>query len=279
MHRSVLVLPQAAAIDYATVVDADVDDHGNTAFAVGHHGAVTHVLFGTGALVPLPTPLYSGALRLRDRDRALVRGWRTPAFAEPEAYEVASQGTIRQSFLADQYCSGFLCTQDRIVLTYYDDMMGTGIAYADKAVAIFDWNGKYLWGWNDAHDLPGLYDCDGATRLGGNLVGIFANHHYPLVVLDTGTCQPVEIHHPTPKQLHGAHSIARRDGAWLFLGPHDAKESVLAWRPPSGRPTAISTIPRRHRFRGLPDGQFINVTEGRAEILQITPADGGPKGT
>lgn len=262
-------------MDASTVIDADIDDHGNTAFAVGDNGATTHVLFGTGALVPLPKPLYGCTLRLRDRDKALVRGWTKPPFQEPDAYEVASQGTINQSFLAVQYCSGFLCTQDRVVLTYYDDTMGTGIAHADQAVAIFDWDGTYLWGWNDDRDLPQLYDCDGATRLSSNLIGIFANHHYPLVVLDTDTCRPVEIYHPTPEQLHGAQTIARRDGVWFFLSPYDVKESVLAWRPPNGRPTTISAIPRRHQFRGLPEGQFINVTEGLAEILQVAPADVG----
>jgi hypothetical protein len=272
MRRSVLLPPAAAIMETLTVLDADLDDHGNTAFAVGCGGAATHVLFGTGALTALPKPLFSCTLRLRDRDRVLVRGYRR----EPDAYEVASDGTIGQSFLAVQYADRILCTQDRVVLTYYDDAMGTGLAHADQAVAIFDWEGTYLWGWNDSRDLPPLYDCDGATRLGGNVIGVFANHHYPLVVLDTGTCRPIEIYHPTPKQLHGAQAISRRDDVWCFLSPYDAKESVLTWRPQGGRPTMIGSIPRRHRFRGLPDGRLINVTDGRAEILAIAPADSGP---
>lgn len=85
---------------------------------------------------------------------------------------------------------------------------------ATQALAIFDWEGTYLWGWNDSCDLPDLYDCDRVTRLGGNLVGVFANHHFPLVVLDAGICQPIEIHHPTPKELHGARAVARRDSVW-----------------------------------------------------------------
>lgn len=195
---------------------------------------------------------------------------------ESVAYEVASHGTIGQSFPEVQFCSAFLCTPDRVVLTYYDSAMGTGIAHADQALAIFNWDGTFLWGWNDCRELPSLYDCDGATWLGGNLIGVFANHAYPLVVLDVATYRPVEMYHPTPEPLHGAQSIARRDGVWFFLSPYDAKESVLAWRAPHGRPTTIGTIPRRHRFRGLPEGQFINVMEGRAEILKITPADLGP---
>jgi hypothetical protein len=161
------------------------------------------------------------------------------------------------------------------VLTYYDDAMGIGVAHADQALAIFDWEGTFLWGWNDARDLPKLYDCDGATRLGGNLIGVFANEHDPLVVLDAGACQPIETYYPTPEALHGAQSIARRDAVWIFLAPYGAKESVLAWRPGSRRPTTIGTIPRRHHFRGLPNGQFINVAEGRVEVLQFTTADLG----
>lgn len=275
MHRSVLVPPVTAIVAASSVFDADLDDDGNAAFAVGHRGAATHILFGTGALIALPKPLHTCTLRLRDRDRVLVRGWKKPPFLEPDAYEVASDGTIRQSFPAVQYCSGILCTQDRVVLTYYDDHMGVGIDHADQALAVFDWDGTYLWGWNDCRDLQQLYDCDGATRLGGNLIGVFANHEYPLVVLDTGACQPVEAYHPTPKQLHGAQSIARRDGVWCFLSPYDAREAVLTWQPGRGRPTTIGAVPQRHHFRGLPDGHFINVAEGRAEILQVAPADLG----
>jgi hypothetical protein len=275
MHRSLLLPPETTAADIPTVVDADLDDHGNAAFAVGSGDAATHVLFGAGALVPLPAPLHGCRLRLRDRDRALVRGCRKRPFLEPDAYEVTSDGTVRQSFLAVQYCSGFLCTPDRVVLNFYDCAMGNGVAHADQALAIFDWEGTFLWGWNDTRELHELYDCDGATRLGGNLIGVFANHHYPLVVLDAGACQPIETYHPTPEELHGAQSITRRDAVWVFLTPFGAKESALAWRPGGGRPTTIGTIPRRHHFRGLPNGQFINVADGRVEVLQITPADLG----
>lgn len=260
----------------ATVLDVDLDEHGNAAFAIGVRGAATHVVFATGAFVKLPKPLYNCTLRLRDRDRVLVRGWKKPPFDEGEAFHVKSDGTVRESFLAVQYACGIVCTLDRVVLTYYDDRMNVGIEHAHQAVAIFDWDGNFLWGWNDSRDLPDLYDCDDATRLGGNFIGVFANHHFPLVVLDAGTCQPVEIYHPTPKQLHGAHAVARRDGVWGFLGPYDAKGSVLAWQPRRGRPTTISVIPLRHHYRGLPEGQFINVADGRAEILQITPADVDP---
>jgi len=156
MHRSVLVPPVTAIVAASSVFDADLDDDGNAAFAVGHRGAATHILFGTGALIALPKPLHTCTLRLRDRDRVLVRGWKKPPFLEPDAYEVASDGTIRQSFPAVQYCSGILCTQDRVVLTYYDDHMGVGIDHADQALAVFDWDGTYLWGWNDCRDLQQL---------------------------------------------------------------------------------------------------------------------------
>jgi hypothetical protein len=275
MHRSLLLPPETAGIDTPTVVDADPDDHGNAAFAVGSRDVTTHVLFGAGALVPLPKPLHGCILRLRDSDRALVRGWKNRPFLEPDAYEVASDGAVRQNFLAVQSCSDFLCTPDRVVLAFYDYAIGTGVTHAEQALAIFDWEGKFQWGWNDTRDLPQLYDCDGATRLGGNLIGVYANHDYPLVVLDVAACKPIEMYYPTPKELHGAQSIARQDDVWVFLAPYGAEESALAWCPGSGRPTTIGTIPYRHHFRGLANGQFINVAEGQAEVLKITSADLG----
>jgi hypothetical protein len=260
-------------LDALVVLDADVDDQGNAAFAMGTLGTATHVQFGTGARVPLPVPLHNCAVGLRDRDRALVRGWERPPFSEGHAYEVANDGTVGRSLLPIQYCSDFLCTDDRVVLTHIDDSMARGIAHADRAIAIFDWEGAFLWGWKGSFDLPDLYDCEGATRLGSNIIGVFPNHDFPLVVLDAGTCQPVEIYYPTPTELHGARSIARRGDVWCFLSPYEDRESALVWRPGSGKPTMIDALPWPHHFRGLPNGQFISVAEGRVEILQVTAAD------
>jgi hypothetical protein len=64
-----------------------------------------------------------------------------------------------------------------------------------------------------------------------------------------------------------------RGGLWYFVGPYDAKEAILAWRPERGKPEIIGGVAPRRRYRGLEGGRFISIASGDTELLM--PRDVG----
>ena len=272
VSRTVVALPILAdgAPRPPAMFDVDLDAQDNSLFAVGTGETATHVMFGRGALVRLPAPLYSCRVRLLDPRTALVWGAVRPSNGEPNAWMVDSTGSIRQTFSPIQYCADALCTENYIVLTYFEDQIGRGDAVSAEGLAVFDRNGRFLWGWNGTiREAARIGDCDAVVGLGANLIGIFASDEFPLVVADLATHQPVATHHPTPRVLHGAHAISMRDGAWYFVGPYGNKEAILLWHPGRGEPEIAGHVPARRRFRGLQGGRFISVAQDDAEVLTL----------
>jgi hypothetical protein len=275
--RTILQIPSATggAQRRSSVFDADLDDHQNAIFAVGTDKTATHLLFGGGALVRLPAPLYGCRVRLLERDAALVWGSVQPPGGEPNAWIVNADGSARRTFASVHYAADVLCTDNFIVATFYDEMIDSGGPIPAEGVAVFDREGTFLWGWNGTiREAASIGDCDAAVRLGGDLVGVFASYEFPLVVLDLISRRPVTVHQPTPDVLHGAHAISMRDGLWYFVTPYQAKEAILSWRPQRGRPEIQGDMSTRYRCRGLPGGRFINVNEQGAEIMTLDYAAG-----
>lgn len=251
-------------------LDADMNADGNVLLAVGVEQAASHLVFGNHAPVRPPVPLHACRARLLDPNTALVWGAKRQPYDEPDAWTIDRAGSSRAAFSAVQYCADAFCTDNHIVLTYFDDHMGCGDEVADQGVAVFDRTGAFQWGWNDTiNQAAPIDDCDAAVALGGDRIGVFLSYEFPLVVLDIQARRPVVVYHPTPDILRGSRAISMRDDTWYFVGPHAAKEAVFAWRPARREPEIVAQIPARCRIRGLQDGRFINVAPNRVEVMEL----------
>jgi hypothetical protein len=270
--RTTIALPGPAsgAVARPAIFDADLDTQGNALFAFGTDQAATHLIFSSGALVKLRTPVYRCRARLLAPDEALVWGAMRPPYDEPNSWIVRSTGSIGQAFSAVQYCADAFCTGSYIVLTYWDEQIAGGDDVASEGLAVFDRTGRFLWGWNSTiSQAAPINDCDAAVRIGPDRIGVFADVEYPLVVLDLTSRRPVAVYHPTPGVLHGAQAISLREERWYFANPYRAKEAILRWKPRGGDPETVGHVSARSGIRGLEGGRFIAVARDHVDVLAI----------
>jgi hypothetical protein len=154
-------------------------------------------------------------------------------------------------------------TQDHLFIARGHDV-------ASEGLAVFDRSGRFLWGWNSTiSQAAQIDDCDAAVPIGPDRIGVFAYVQYPLVVLDLTSRQAVEVHHPTPSILHGAHAISLREGIWYFANPYRAKEAILGWKPQGSDPETVGHVSARSWIRGLEGGRFITVARDHTHVLTI----------
>ena len=260
------LLPPATVDATFGVLDADMDAQGRTLFAVGREKAASHLVFASGASVRLPRPLQPCRTRLLTPESALVWGAMKP-HGEANAWIVGSDGAVEQTTSALHYCKDAFCTDRHIVVTYSDDHIGSGYDVAAGGLAVFDRACNFAWGWDSTiRDAPTITHCDAAVALGADRVGVFASYDFPVVELDLAQRRIVALHQPTPKRLHGAHAISRRDAVWYFVGSYEAKECIFAWQPGHRTPKIVGRVPVGQRFRGLNGGRFITIADQSAEI-------------
>ena len=194
---------------------------------------------------------------------------RACAADEVNAWLVDSCGQVRQTFSFGDGIKGVFCTDDYVVVTYFDEGIFGGMPIPAEGLAVFDRSGEFLWGWNGTLTgrgrAPLIDDCYAVLHLSGNRVAFCAYTEFALIILDLHN-RKVVVRYTTPDALHGTVAISVRDGLWYFLAPWGVRNSILSWRP--GRddtPTVAAQVLAGSR-RGLAGGRFLHVSPAGAGI-------------
>jgi hypothetical protein len=260
-----------------SVYGADIDEQGSTLFAVGGDGA-THLVFGSGAVVPLPEPILSPAVRLLAPDVALVVRRRVFLEGEKNAWIIRRHHEIERTFAIGDGIADVVRTENFLVATYSDEGVFGDTAPAWLGLGVFDRSGRLLWGWNDTiapYSASPIGDCYAALWLGGDRIAVFSyacsdDVRFEFALLDVPGRSVVV--HQAPEALHGSAALSVKSDEWLFRAPSRARQSVFGWRP-GGEPVEVARLPEPSRdrwpCRGLKGGRFLDVVKSHAEVITL----------
>jgi hypothetical protein len=137
-------------------------------------------------------------------------------------------------------------------------------------VAIFDHDGRHLWGWNATTSAakPYVVDCYAGVAADSNTIGIlmytsFNGPEYVFTTLDVE--RRTFAVYGVPDALYRTRAVAATGGGtWLFATGPRGQNRVVTWRPgDDGYGSVQVPFPPS---RGLSGGRFIGVTEYSIDV-------------
>lgn len=164
-----------------------------------------------------------------------------------------ADGTRREFFAGDGIAD-VLASQDKIVITYFDEGVYSGIPPGDEGVAMFTTSGELWAGYRSslASNAVDVSDCYAACWRDNSHIAFFPYTEFPLVIWDVQTLE--QEMQPTPQELHGSSAIAVSHDRVLFFSPYKTN-AILAWSP-GKEPSLVGHHPGP--LRGLQGGRFLS---------------------
>lgn len=127
----------------------------------------------------------------------------------------------------------------KIIVSYFDE----GVLQGDKpdcdALAIFNLNGKQVFGFNSSNLQDQLIDCYCVANLGNGKIVFNGYGNFSLQELDVGTFNLVS--YEIPSACRGAQSVSAKADNIVFHSTYKDKTSFLVWNLHSGELSQISS--------------------------------------
>jgi hypothetical protein len=244
----------------------------DSAFSVSAIGRSNGCFFSDGSSCRLPPRLWGARARIAGPGSVLVGGGRVRSANEVNAWLVDVDGRILKSFAFGDGIEDFFRAEDFLVVSYFDEGVYGETPQGREGLAVFDLDGRFLWGWNDAIaslSIEEIDDCYSAAPIGNGLVAVFSYTAFQLGLLDLTTRSAVV--YSTPTALHGAR-LSLKGERGFFCGPFNARDAVLSWHPTDDGPTIVGEWkrPSAMRVRGLPGARFLGITQTHVEMIAVS---------
>jgi hypothetical protein len=276
--------PTFASVEQFTVPsDADVDLEGHVVIAAQAEGGIDIHFIRAHVVHRVMEPMRYPGIRWIDRSRVLLFDRRSDKGIE-NALIVDESGRTCLRFAIGDAVSDVICTETCLVVMYFDEGVFGDDPLSNSGVAIFDHDGRYLWGWNNTMSAakPQVVDCYAGVAADSNTVGIlmytsFNGAHYVFATLDLD--RRAFAVYDVPQALHKTHAVAATaGGTWLFVTGPRGQNRVVTWRPGDVEYGSVEVpFPLS---RGLSGGRFIGVTEDSIDIATalVGGQGSGPNG-
>jgi hypothetical protein len=247
-------------------VDLDVGRGGRWVGVCGELRRPTHLVFD-GASLPLSVSCLYPIVRLVDDGRAVLVGTRSRR-SEQNAWIVGRDGSIERSFRAGDAIEDLVVCGDRLVVTYFDEALGSPDGF--YGVAAFDFDGNLVWSYRDGFGGD-VIDCYCACPVGRASVFFLGYPGFDAVLLDVSGGKRTTW--PAPPLVHGAHAVTVAGDTAFFFGSYGDHEMLARWRFGDDRADRIGT--RKGRLRGLRGGRMLALEESSCVILSFDDELGG----
>lgn len=267
------------------LADIDVTSSGYWIGVTDYSNAEQSFLFG-GSQIKLPEKIRFPIVRNIDEQTALIVDSRiqvlnyefeeyepgknrlinTTYLNENNAWVITSEGKIKTNFSAGDAIQDVVITKDFIVVTYFDERYGSGGIESGR-VTIFDFNGKFLFGYIDTFGdaAVDVFDCYAASLVKENELIFFPYTGFPLVLLNIEN-KTQQIWYP-PEELAGSDAITKLNDKIYFHSPYSDQTGIYEWQ--IGSKTAKKIGEYSSYLRGMPNGRFIAVGDSDYTIISL----------
>jgi len=241
----------------------DIDAHDNLDFlTITETGEIISTTFEIRVDIDVQFPI----IRRLDYDKFLLVDARTSR-GRNNAWIIENQGRIVKDFMVGDGIEDILVQQGKIVITYFDEGVLSGIKPSDQGLVVFNFEGRILFKYLDNYgQFVDVTDCYCICPKGNNSVLFSLYTDYPLIELNLETFDQI-IHKP-PKKLNGSASIANRGADVFFHSPYQDKRGIYRWTIGSDQAMRIGEY--SPRLRGLKGGKFLKCGERGYTIIDPT---------
>lgn len=217
--------------------------------------------------VSLPVFVRFPIVRIIDEETVVVVDARTDKKRSNNAWIISRSGQVRCAFFVVDGVEEVLAFKSKIVVTYFDEGVFSGMSPSGEGVAVFNTNGQLLWGYKTkfGDDSVDVADCYCACQIDSARLFFLPYTEFPLVELNIET-----IHQKVyfvPEQLHGSSALSvHKDVAYLY-SPYKFGEEMFALEIGSSEAKAVGRYPGP--LRGLVGGRFLALGDSGYTIISL----------
>lgn len=172
-------------------------------------------------------------------------------------------GNLKSQFYAGDGIMDIEVISGKIVISYFDEGVSAGLPGED-GLAIFDANGRNLWGYNN-NGSHSILDCYCICEHRGSSIVLFPYPDFPLIELDLNTF--TEKTYPVPEILRGSKSICSINESLIFYSPNRQDKQVFKWSIGAESVEKLGEI--ETVTRGMRKGRFISVDHSSFTITNF----------
>ncbi len=243
-------------IGIETLLDVDSDIAGN-------YLALTNELnvFSNYGHVKLPFAITFPIIRRLEDHRILVIAARTKGPENAHVFNL--EGQLLYSFLVGDGVQDVLVHRNKIVVSYFDEGVMGMTGPNNSGVAVFDLDGKLLFGLNDTYKQPYVLDCYCMCKHGTNRVLLYTYTDFILYELNLDTFEVTGT--DTPEAFVGASAISSNANQIFFHASYHHKTDFFCWNRTTDTVTMFSHY--APGLVGLPNGYFLSIGEKSFAII------------
>lgn len=241
----------------------DIDADGTNDFAaITKDRQILTPSFQTSITLNITYPL----IRRLDKARTLLVDCRTRK-DKPNAWIIDENGIVQTTFLAGDGVEDVVVLNSKIVISYFDEGVFSGVGPSDQGVVVFDFEGNILFGYRDkyGHQVD-IADCYCLSAKTHNTVLFLMYPDFPLVELSLDGYEHTVRN--IPEKLHGASSLTSIRDDVFFHSPYDDDNMIFKWSMSGGGIEKIGEY--SGRLRGLQRARFLSKGETGYTILDLS---------
>ena len=175
-------------------------------------------------------------------------------------------GQKLKSFLAGDGIEDIIIHNDKIVITYFDEGVFGDDGPNNDGIAIFDFSGKQLFGFNSAAKYGHIADCYCICKHGNKHVLFYAYTELKVYELNLDTLKVVI--YETPNDFSGTSSISSRQDKIYFHSSYNDKQSFFLWDRKKNKVIKFGNY--SSNLTGIGNGKFITYGDKGFTIIDPT---------
>ncbi|SHK17928.1 hypothetical protein [Hymenobacter psychrotolerans] len=165
------------------------------------------------------------------------------------------------TFNAGDAVEAVLVQDEKIVISYFDEGIGSGKPSSD-GLAVFNFDGQQLWGFNSSNPAHFILDCYCMCKLGKDSILFYPYTDFPLLELRLTDYQVT--HQQTPDDFCGSHALTTTRGNVIFCGSYE--DTCFFWWDRKDKIKRFGDFPPA-RLRGIGNGKFLTFDDHSFTIV------------
>jgi hypothetical protein len=207
-------------VGQSKILNLDADDQGNFIAFTDNKTVIAN-----DKNLKIEIDLLFPIIRRLDNDTFLIAGSREEG--DNNGYIFNFNGQLLKSFLAWYGIEDIVVHRDKIIITYFDEGVLRGDGPNNDGVAVFNFSGEQIFGFNSSKVYGYILDCYCICKHGTNRILFYAYADLKVFELNLDTFKVESFE--TPKDFLGISAITSTADKIILHSSYHYKRSFFSW--------------------------------------------------
>ncbi|GIJ94021.1 hypothetical protein CAPN001_13520 [Capnocytophaga stomatis] len=237
----------------------DVDIYGNYIAFDGKNSVNIN-----GMMIPLEEEfkIKFPLVQMLDNNSFLLADMRS---VSTNAFIFSINGVLQRSFYVGDAIENITFNEGKIIVSYFDEGV-FGNPPSTEGLAVFDMEGKQLFGVNSSFGYEYICDCYALCKLGEHSVLFFAYTEFELAQLNLKNFQIQRT--KIPEVLAGASAMVSDNETIVFFAPYEHKNTLFRYNLYSKKLQKLGKIDFSI-IKGIENGLFLAIKDKHFHIIGL----------